>query len=978
MNFIKNFFVLLLVSVLLVNQFVFAVSDPLKNDIKQIIKKEFPHIKLDHNCPGKEALDVLDHEEINKLAEYFGIAEQEFCEILNNDSTIWLDEEGRVFVKESFVEDHVHGTSVADGQDISLVDLNIPLEDTFKLHSAPGSSKVIYLDFDGHLIPENSAWVTYSGNEGAIDAPAFSRDKDFDNFSNQELTEIQKIWQIVAEDYAALDVDVTTEDPGYERINRANSSDQEFGTRVLISPISSYFGKYGGIAYIGVFDNIGTRTDRFKPALVFPERLSRNTKYIAEAASHEAGHNLGIYHDGGGGDGEYYRGHSNWAPIMGVGYKKQVTHWSKGEYNGASDTRDDFVTMARNGLNERVDDHLNDFDNASDLNIISENIDDKGVISSDTDLDFFQFSTTGGNINLLVETVGLYPNLDVELNLYDENRVLLETINPNSSMGARLNMNLASGLYYISIDGVGKGSPNTGYSDYSSLGFYEISGFIPNEPVVNPIKANNDDFTLEANSSIKMDILSNDEFDNFNDISIEVLNPPINGAILENDDKTISYTPNTDYAGLDSFSYMIQDSFGQQSQAIVSLTINAVDSVSHLDFDNYNIDSYGGKGQDRYSEIEFLDSGNTLKLSGNTWKKIDYSYNVTASTVLEFDFKADILGEIHGIGFDNNLKIDPTKTFALAGSQTWGLQEYRTYNSSGSSMHFKIPVGEFYTGNFLHLFFVNDDDKKDSQSNSYFSNIRIYDDNSVKPYDAIDDSVTTKENTEVTFDVLANDSNEAELALSITGYTEAENGVVSLNLVDKSFTYKPNEGFYGIDSFVYSVENTLGESDSATVTITVEQEIDLSDNVIKLTDYELSSFGGSSQDKNPQIEYLNSGTALKITGNGWKRLKYPVNITSNTVIEFDFSSTNKGEIHGLGLSTNSKLNKKETFKVFGTQNWGLTAYDNYDLNDGVKHYKIPLGQYLQGNFAYLIFANDHDVSNPTANSTFSNLVIYEE
>ena len=46
-----------------------------------------------------------------------------------------------------------------------------------------------------------------------------------------------------------------------------------------------------------------------------------------EAASHEAGHNLGLSHDGTRKTG-YYAGHGDWAPIMGVGYYREVSQWS--------------------------------------------------------------------------------------------------------------------------------------------------------------------------------------------------------------------------------------------------------------------------------------------------------------------------------------------------------------------------------------------------------------------------------------------------------------------------------------------------------------------------------------------------------------------------------------------------------------------------------------------------------------------------
>lgn len=54
---------------------------------------------------------------------------------------------------------------------------------------------------------------------------------------------------------------------------------------------------------------------RFDPAFIFPLNLGSHPKYVAEAASHEVGHRLGLHHDGPG----YYPGHGNWAPIMGVG-----------------------------------------------------------------------------------------------------------------------------------------------------------------------------------------------------------------------------------------------------------------------------------------------------------------------------------------------------------------------------------------------------------------------------------------------------------------------------------------------------------------------------------------------------------------------------------------------------------------------------------------------------------------------------------
>ena len=106
---------------------------------------------------------------------------------------------------------------------------------------------------------------------------------------------------------------------------------------LITSRTGVYSCSCGGVAYIGIFDDT---SDYYKPALVFYDALGAgNEKYVAEAISHEAGHNMGLAHDGTASTG-YYPGHGSgatgWAPIMGVGYYQPLVQWSKGEYAGAN------------------------------------------------------------------------------------------------------------------------------------------------------------------------------------------------------------------------------------------------------------------------------------------------------------------------------------------------------------------------------------------------------------------------------------------------------------------------------------------------------------------------------------------------------------------------------------------------------------------------------------------------------------------
>ena len=86
---------------------------------------------------------------------------------------------------------------------------------------------------------------------------------------------------------------------------------------------------------------------------------------------------------------------------------------------------------------------------------------------------------------------------------------------------------------------------------------------------------------------------------------------------------------------------------------------------------------------------------------------------------------------------------------------------------------------------------------------------------------AKDDSATTAYETEVTVDVLANDSDKDGDDLTIKSYTTPNNGTV--NKSNGKLTYTPNDGFSGDDSFEYTI--TDGEDEAtAKVTVAVEEE----------------------------------------------------------------------------------------------------------------------------------------------------------
>lgn len=374
------------------------------------------------------------------------------------------------------------------------------LSDTFFLNSNLGASRTIYLDFDGN-VTSGTPWNNAFTGGADFTTPAYNTD-GVAGFSSSELTSIQLIWQRVVEDYIAFDVNVTTQEPADagDLIN-SGSGDSRWGVRVAIGGSSyDWFGYgAGGVAYI---DSYNWNVDA--PTFVFPDQLGNGfEKYVAEAVSHEAGHTLGLRHDGTA-TSSYYTGQGSgetaWAPIMGVGYYNNLTQWSRGEYANANLQEDDLAMItSQNGFGYRVDDFGDTIGTASVANLSdSTTIDVAGVIEQNTDVDVFSFTTGAGIVSFDVQDFEHGSNLDILAELYDSNGSLVTSANGANVLDAQLSASVPAGTYYLAVSGVGQGDVlTTGYSDYGSIGQYSFTGTIV-EPVTIPTLSISDAVTDEG------------------------------------------------------------------------------------------------------------------------------------------------------------------------------------------------------------------------------------------------------------------------------------------------------------------------------------------------------------------------------------------------------------------------------------------------------------------------------------------------
>jgi uncharacterized delta-60 repeat protein/uncharacterized repeat protein (TIGR01451 family) len=120
-----------------------------------------------------------------------------------------------------------------------------------------------------------------------------------------------------------------------------------------------------------------------------------------------------------------------------------------------------------------------------------------------------------------------------------------------------------------------------------------------------------------------------------------------------------------------------------------------------------------------------------------------------------------------------------------------------------------------------------------------------------RPPVAVDDFVVTDEDTPVTVAVLANDVDPDGDVLSVTAVSVPANGAAVID-TDGTIVYTPNANFNGVDSFTYTIDDGWGGTDTATVSVTVN---DVNDDPVAVI------VGGSSVVEGSTIALDGSGSS---------------------------------------------------------------------------------------------------------------------
>jgi len=358
--------------------------------------------------------------------------------------------------------------------------------------------------------------------------------------------------------------------------------------------------------------------------------------------------------------------------------------------------------------------------------------------------------------------------------------------------------------------------------------------------------------TTNEDVAVNGNVLSNDT--GLGDVPVKVVSNtnPTNGKVVVNPDGTYTYTPNTDFFGVDSFDYTIEDVDGEQSTATVTITVNATDDTPLAVDDNLFVkedDSVSGNifdNDEKLVDIPVVVVGNTDPSNGTLVLNPDGSFTYTPKpgyygndsftyTLRDNDgdeSTATVRILVDPLDYNpvakddaDNIKEDETSSGDLFDndedfinppvvivSNTDPANGSVVVNSNGTYTY--TPNKDFFgTDTFTYTLEDGDGDKDTATVT-----ITVIPENDTPV--AVNDTNSTNEDEGASGNVLANDTDLGDAPVTVVTNTNPANGTVVVN-ADGTYTYTPVTDFFGIDSFEYVIEDEDGEQATATVTITV-------------------------------------------------------------------------------------------------------------------------------------------------------------
>jgi hypothetical protein len=405
-----------------------------------------------------------------------------------------------------------------------------------------------------------------------------------------------------------------------------------------------------------------------------------------------------------------------------------------------------------------------------------------------------------------------------------------------------------------------------------------------------PVAVADEAHLLGDNATITLDVLANDTDSDGAVLIVESITSAANGqSTLVNG--VVSYTPNSDFCGDDSFSYTIRDELYNRVQGIVNVSCHRLPSIpvmnqslfsvnarlltqeaftvltqstvtdsryslnelriqlepnSHKTYDNIaHSDTYYGQTDTVYAAYNTLDprwaefknqilfhsslSSGVGMVNEIRFRVINPEGNASNWATLRVSLDTAFNGDYNYTPAPDNFTVSAEQASTLevlnndpAVQSTYKVAIYQDpkhgqINLSSDKKSFIYTPNQNYSGSDEFYYRVYQDGGGLFSSSGQVS-LMVGEVPNTPPV-AVNDSMARDSTTaSVLVDVLANDSDPENAALTLFSVSSATNG--STVIEQGKVNYTANQGYCGTDSFTYVVKDELDLSAQATVTIT--------------------------------------------------------------------------------------------------------------------------------------------------------------
>ncbi|QAA32623.1 hypothetical protein C1I91_13800 [Clostridium manihotivorum] len=316
---------------------------------------------------------------------------------------------------------------------------------------------------------------------------------------------------------------------------------------------------------------------------------------------------------------------------------------------------------------------------------------------------------------------------------------------------------------------------------------------------------------------------------------------PSNGTVIVNEDGTWTYTPNKDFSGTDSFTVKAADGHGGTAISTISVTvntppaavndevktnestevkINVLSNDTDLDKDSLSIISVT---EPQHGKV-VVNSDGTISYTPNAGYhgKESFTYTISdghngiSTATVSIDVNATPVVGSYEEKTDYNKSVSDKVVASDADS------DVLTYSKASDPSHGSVIVNRDGTWVYTPAKDFSGTDSftvkvEDGKGVSTISTVKIIVDT---PPVAINDSITTDEDTSVNIDILNNDKDVNNDALTVIAVTNPSHGKVAINS-DGTVKYTPVTNYNGNDSFTYTISDGHGGIATATVNIIV-------------------------------------------------------------------------------------------------------------------------------------------------------------